>query len=165
MKLIRKVIAIFDSTSNFLAFLAAVLMALMMLAVSTQVVMRYFLGRAIPGVIEYTTVGLIYMTFLGAAWVLKREGHVKMDLLLNRLNPRTQALTNTITSIIGAIMFLGITVYSIRVTLDHYVRGTYEPSVVDIPSALVLAIIPIGSFFLFIEFLRRTDGYWRISTE
>lgn len=168
MKLQAKASAIFDRTIILLAVLAGILLIVMMLSVNFEVAMRYFLGSPTKWVMDVTQSILLYITFLGTAWVLKREGHVKMDMVINRLKPRTQAMVNIITSISAAIPWLVITCYTANVTWDHFQRGfIMMRTALYMPSAPILVIIPIGSFLLFIQFLRRAYGYlasYRAST-
>ncbi len=161
-----KVSVIFDRTISFLAFLAGVLIIFMMLAVGTEVITRYFFNQPLMGLTEIIEITLLYITFLGTAWLLKKEGHVKMDIVISRLKPRTQALANFVTSIIGVVICLAIAWYGAKVTWDHFHTAIFETPILEIPDAYVLVIIPIGSFLLFIQFLRRTFGYlelWRAS--
>lgn len=167
MKLQTKVSAIFDRTSNLLAFFGASLIIFIMLAVGTEVAVRQFLGSSVRGLLEITEYALLYITFSGAAWLLKREGHVKMDLILNRLRPRAQALLNIITSIFGVFTCFVLTWYSIIVTWEVF-RIDYhlEHGVISPPLFPIILIIPVGCFLLSIQFLRRTYGYlkiWRAS--
>ena len=108
MNLLTKVANIFDRTIQVATLLAGILLIFLMLSVSADVVLRYFLGRPIGWVKEVAEYILLYIPFLVAAWVLRREGHVKMDMVLTRLNPRTQALVNIVTSSLGAVTFLVI---------------------------------------------------------
>ena len=159
MKSLRKANAIFDGTIDILALFAVLLLAFTALSVSAEIVMRYFVGRPLLWVIEVAEYCLVWATFLGTTWVLKREGHVIMDIVLTRLNPRTQTLVNLITSVIGIAICLILTWYGVKVTLDLYQRGHYLSSVLMPPSFILFAIIPIGLFLLFIQFLRRAYGY------
>ena len=168
MRLLAKVSAIFDRTLDLLVFLACILFVFMMLSVDAEVIMRYFLHRPLIWVLEITEICLLYITLLGATWVLKREGHVKMDIVINRLRPRTQSLLGIISSIIVVVVFAVVAWYGAEVTWDHFLRGTYRGTIMEIPNAYVLVIIPVGSFLLFVQFLRRTYGYlrsWRAGTK
>ena len=163
MKLLNegKVNAAFDRIIDLAAILGAVLVFLIMLSVALDVVMRYFLGRPMIWVLQMTEIGLLYITFLGAAWVLRKEGHVKMDLLLTRLSPRRQAVLNFFTSILGAVICLVIVWYGAQTTWDHFQRSWILEGAIDLPLAPFLAIIPIGVSLLFIQFLRRSYGSWQ----
>ena len=155
MKLLAKISAGFDRSVGILAFLGIVLVVFMIFGVSTDVILRYFFSRPIHWMLEVTAYSLLWMTFLGVAWVLKGEGHVKVDLVLKRLNPKTQAMLTIITSLMGAIIFLVITWYGAKVTWEHLQTGYFLSTLLRPPKWPILAIIPIGSFFLFIQFLRR----------
>jgi len=166
MKQLNKVAAIFDRTNNILFHLAGILIIFVMLAVGAEVTMRSLLGHGTIWVQEVSNYSLLFITFLSATWVLKIEKHVKIDLLLNRLNPRAQALLNMITSILCVIVCAVLTWYGTRVTWDYFRSGYYFSTPLETPQFVILGIIPIGSFLLVIQFLRRTYGYlkrWRTS--
>ena len=161
MKLLKKITAISDRIIELAALLAAILIVSTMLAINADVVWMHLLGGSIIWVLEIATFCLLYITFLGAAWLLKREGHVKMDLVLNRLKPRAQATLNVITSIFGIIICLVLVWWGVKVTLEHFQEGYYIRSLINYPTWVLIAIIPVGSFLFFIQFLRRTYGYMR----
>ena len=159
MKLITKATPIFDRTIGLLSLFAGILILFIMLSVTAEVATRYFLGSMMGWVIEVSEYSLLFITFLATAWVLKKERHVKMELVLRRLNPRTQSLLNIITSIIGAIICLIVAWYGVKVTWGSYQIGYIMAKPLRVPQFLILFIIPVGSFLLFIQFLRRTYGY------
>lgn len=157
-KLQTKATSVFDRALDVGAFAAAVLLIFMMLAICLEVVARR-IGYPQEWQIEITEDCMIFITFLGTAWLLKREGHVKMDILVNALNPRAQAWLGIITSVIGIIISLYLVVWGSMVAWDHYQRGVFQMTPLLMPTAPLLAIIPIGSILLLIQFLRRTHGY------
>ena len=159
MDLRRKVTNGFDSTLNLLAVLANVLLALASLLIVTEVFVRLLLGRSILGTVEVTGYDLVYITFLATAWVLREEGHVKLELVLERLKPKVQSLINIITSLMSAIFCLIVTWYGVKVTWDSYRIDYLSPTELRTPVFLIVLIIPIGAFLLFIQFLRRTYGF------
>ncbi len=168
MKLLTKGWTIFDRITSLLALLGASLLTFMMLAVSWEVVSRYFLGRGSIWVIEFSEYSLLYITFLGTAWLLKKDGHVKMDIVLSRLNPKTRFLTDGITSILGAIFCLVIAWAGAAVAWDHLQRGLHQPTLIAPPDFPIFVIIPVGSFLLSIQFLRRAYSFlesWRASAD
>lgn len=164
MKILRKLASITDNTNYLLAILAGVILVSLMLVVTYDIAVRYFLGRPLIWTVEITGYALLYVTFLAAAWLLSKDGHVRMDLLINRLNPGAQAMLNTITSVIGAIICLIIAWFGVKVTWGTFQMGYLMSSELRPPQFLILLIIPVGSFLLFIQFLRRSYGYlisWR----
>ena len=161
MMRLKKGTNIIDCLIDLLAWLGGILIILTMFGVCIDVVLRYFFSRPIFWMVEVTAYSLLYITFLGAAWLLKREGHVKMDLVLTRLKPRAQATLNVITSIFGIIICLVLVWWGVKVTWEHFQEGYYIRSLINYPTWILIAIIPVGSFLFFIQFLRRTYGYMR----
>lgn len=161
MKLLTKITATLDRIIELAALLAAILIVLTMLAINADVVWMHLFGGSIIWVLEIATFCLLYITFLGAAWLLKREGHVKMDLVLARLKPRAQVTLNVITSIFGIIICLVLVWWGVKVTWEHFQEAYYIRSLINYPTWPLIAIIPVGSFLFFIQFLRRTYGYMR----
>jgi len=61
--------------------------------------------------------------------------------------------------VLGIIVSFVFVWYGALTTYDHFVHGIYESAVMEMPIAPVLAIIPIGSFFLLAQFVRRGMKY------
>lgn len=155
MQLLKKAGGIFDRTISLSAILAGVLVIFLMSAVLYEVVLRYFFRRAALWTYEITEFTMLFITFLATTWLLKNEAHVKIDLVLQRLSPKNQAVLNATTSIICAITFLIIVIYGTRTTVESFQLGYYTPTELQTPQYLILFIIPLGSLFLLIQFLRR----------
>ena len=90
---------------------------------------------------------------------LKKEGHVKVEILTDKFGPRVQALLGIITSIIGAILCSFLIIYGTQIVWDSFQRNILMTTMLKPPRAPLLAVIPIGSFLLFVQFLRRAYGY------
>jgi len=163
IKVIRKVVSILDTGYNrvvdILAGFTGVLVVFMVLSVSADVILRSTISRPIVWVNEGTEYALLYITFLGAAWLLRREGHVRVDIVLNRLEPRTQAILNAVTSVILATICFLLVWYGTRVTLDNFERGILSVRYYEPPKFIFLAVIPLGSLLLFIESMKKTFGF------
>ena len=156
MRLLR---AILDRTIDSLAVFSRVLVVLIMLVVCTDVFLRYFFNSPMFWVLESTQFALVFITFLGATWVLKNDGHVRMDIVINRLSQRTQDRINIVTSILCAIICLVVTWYGVKVWWDYLQIDYLYPGSLKIPAYLLEVVIPIGGFLLFIQFLRKAYGY------
>jgi TRAP-type C4-dicarboxylate transport system permease small subunit len=155
MKMLSRFWVFFDYLLGIMATIGMVILTGMMLVVCWEVVTRYFLGRGTLWVLEFCEYALLYITFLGSAWLLKREGHVEMDLIILRLNRKTQAIVNGVVSILGAILCSVFAWFGLVVALDRLSRGIVQPTLVAPPDFPLFAVIPVGFFLLFIQFLRR----------
>jgi TRAP-type C4-dicarboxylate transport system permease small subunit len=140
-------------------YLVGAAVVFMILSVFAEVFVRLLFGFSIQWVVEINEYLIFYMTFLGTAWLLRREGHVKVDILLNVLPPRGQDALNAITSIICAVLCLVVTYYSTVTTIDLFQRHIRSLTLMATPMGYLIGIIPIGCFSLFIQFLRKTCKY------
>lgn len=141
--------------NKFFVFIACLMYVGTILLINFDLFMRFAFRAPIAGLTEVTEIFLLYMTFLGAAWLYKDDGHVVVDIVLYNLVSKSLAkkiliLQNHI--IVGIIS--GILVYyGSLTTFDHFMRGAYNPTILETPIALAIAIIPIGSFILLLEVL------------
>jgi len=159
MKLIRRANSVFDGIVNAFAVLAGVIVIALMLAVSASATGRTFWDITWLGLIESCQIGILYFTFLGTTWVLRRERHVTMDLITSRLSPRSYLIINIITSILCVFMCLVLVWYSAEVVWHRWLAGVYRYEHFEILDAHILVIIPVGTLLLFIQFLRRIIGF------
>jgi TRAP-type C4-dicarboxylate transport system permease small subunit len=78
-----------------------------------------------------------------------------VEILLNRVSPKFQLTLNLITSFIGTVICFIIFWWSTLVTWDNLVREVYVASLLEPSKGLLMAVIPVGSFFLTTEFMRK----------
>lgn len=160
MKKTERAWSIFDSIITVLMVFAAVLVIFDMLAVSTEVILRYFFDISIAELFEITEYSMIWITFLATTWILKKDGHIRIDLVTNRLSPATRANVNIASSIICIFLLALITWYSVVITLNDFRTGFTLSSIMEPLKWPLEIIIPIGTFMLFVQLLRNTYGYF-----
>lgn len=97
-KLSKLIDTITDRIGRTVAWLALVMVLLMALIVLLRYVFQ-FGSIAMQEAVVYLN-ALIFT--LGAGYTLKEQGHVRVDILFNRLNVRRQGLIN----LLGALVFL-----------------------------------------------------------
>ena len=102
------VVAIYDKVVRIFAYLCGILLGLITLSVTADVIVRKVWDTPLFGVVECSEHALVFITFLGAAWVLKQDGHVRLDLILGWLRPKRRAVLNIVTSLVGAALCLFI---------------------------------------------------------
>lgn len=161
MKLLRVANTFFNSAILCFAILAGALIIFLMLGVSADVVLRYFLNSPIPNMQEIAQQTLLLVTFLSATWILKVEGHTKIDIMLSFLNPKARGIVNVITSILGGIICIVFCWYAIKVTWIDFQRHALVSTELRIPYAAIFLITPIGYFLLFIQFMKRSQAFLR----
>ena len=164
MELLKKVAPVFDKVVDISCYIACAIIFSQMILVSGYVSLRYWLDVNWIGLIESNELSLVYLTFLGATWVLRKDKHVSMDMVTNRLSENSRWLYKAIILVPCAIVTLAIVWYSSQLTISRFQEGLIFRTGIDIPDGYYLVVIPVSSFFLFVQFLRNIYLYferWR----
>jgi len=143
----------------FAACAAGVVIVFMAISIDFEVVMRYLFIRPTSWVTDFCTYFLLYICFLGTAWVLAREGHVKLEILLSVLSPKVQRVLNIITSLVGVLVCATLFWYSLDLTMQTFQTNSLFVRQVLVPRWIVYAVIPFGCLLLSVEFGSRTWRY------
>jgi TRAP-type C4-dicarboxylate transport system permease small subunit len=159
MKFLARLGRLFDYLNIVMVVISAILLLGLTFIVGADITLRYLFNKPLGWVKEVSEYTLVGLGFLVAAWILKDDGHVKMDLVLNKVPPRVQTMMNIITSIISTIVVFIITWFTMRVIIDFYQTKLVAPTVLEPPKWILLTPILVGSFLLAIQFIRRTYGF------
>ncbi|MEW6664536.1 MAG: TRAP transporter small permease [Thermodesulfobacteriota bacterium] len=152
---ISKAKAKWNRFNDFLSILSCIIVIFLMLSVTYEVIMRYVFNRPTSWVVDIASLALLYMTFMGGAWLLRNEGHVVIDLVLSSFGPRSRSILDISTSLLAGLACLILALYGTRVTWEHYQDGVRIWGALALPSSLTLFIIPFGFYLLSIQFLIR----------
>jgi TRAP-type C4-dicarboxylate transport system permease small subunit len=144
-----------DKTITAMMVLGAAIIIIDMLAVSIDVILRYLFDITFTGLFELTEYSLLWITFLATAWLLKINGHIRLDLVLDRLNQRRKIITNIATAVVCEILLGFLIWYSVKVTVYDFINGTYLSTVLQPIKWPIEIIIAIGYILLFIVMARR----------
>jgi TRAP-type C4-dicarboxylate transport system permease small subunit len=158
-KLFVKFGTIFDSLNGLLLWITAILLAVGWFSVCYEVFSRSMLDSPTKWSLEIIEKSLVFITFLGAAWLLKEDGHVRIDLFVMWLPPRAQMILNIATSVLSAIACLVVFWYGSQVVWEQFQMGYRDPTVLELPQGPIYLVIPFGFFLLFVQYLRRAYGY------
>jgi C4-dicarboxylate transporter DctQ subunit len=156
----KKINAFLDGLFAFLNGIGSSLILGVVLFVCVSVFFRYLFHRPISWMIQITEYSLLVVVFLGAAYLLKLDGHVSIDLLVTNLKPRTQHLVNFITSLACILGCAVIVWYGFKTCLDLFQRGILVMEEVQIPKYLIEALIPGTFFLMLIQFIRRAVEFY-----
>ncbi|TEW56734.1 TRAP transporter small permease subunit [Psychromonas sp. RZ22] len=112
---------VFDRFSDFIGKMAATLMILLLVNVFYDVVARYFFKSSSIGLQELEWHLFASMFLLGIAYTLKEEGHVRVDILYEKLSGKKQAWINTLGCLFFILPFCALIIwYGYDFTLESY---------------------------------------------
>ncbi|MGZ0188216.1 MAG: TRAP transporter small permease subunit [Alphaproteobacteria bacterium] len=147
---------------NIFNGIGAAFIVIVMIYMCCEVLSRKFLGRPLPGVIDWVELAMGTFAFLGAAYCQRVGGHVRMELVVGRLRGRILwALESVAVSI--ALFYICVIVYK-SFTEDFMWAFTLGDSTMDIelpvwPSKL---LVPIALSLLAIRLSVNLWGYLRL---
>jgi len=140
-----------SGTNKVFIFIASVMMAGLMIIVCVDLTLRYVFNSPLIWGTEVTEILLLDITFLGAAQVFREDSHVVIDILLIFGSARRKRILGLIScAFVGLVAWI-LVYYGFSATYNHYVRGVFNPTIIETPIALIIAIIPIGCVPLLLE--------------
>jgi len=137
----------------------------MMLLITYDTVARYFFNAPSIWIIQFAEYFMVWICFAGAAWLLNLDGHVSVDFVTIRLNPRNRVLFNIITSILGLLVCAALFYFTAENVWTTFVKGTLDYRSIMVPKALMMVFIPIGFCLLFIGFIIKLGVYIKLWQE
>ena len=153
MKFINGYIRLVDRINERIGVLTSWLTVLLVLVVSYDVVVRYLFGESSVGLqeLEWHIFALIFL--VAAAYTLKVDEHVRVDVFYTRLSSKRKAWINLLGSIFLLIPFCIIVI----ITSQDFVFSSFRinetsPDAGGLPARYILkAFIPISFFLLLLE--------------
>ena len=150
MNFLRKYIKIIDNLNKKLGLLTSWLTAVLVLLVSYDVFVRYFIGQSSVGLqeLEWHIFALIFL--LSAAFTLTIDEHVRVDVFYTRCSPKRKAIIN----LLGSVLFLIPFCIIVIISSEEFVKTSFRvnetsPDAGGLPARYILkAVIPFHfSFF------------------
>jgi C4-dicarboxylate transporter DctQ subunit len=146
--------------------ISAYLIGFATVAVSVDVVMRYFFNRPMMWQSFVSENVLLFVLCLTAPYVLKKERHITMDFVIVRFKPRFRLMVDFATSILSTVALFPLVWYGLQKTMISYQEGLFRDSGAEwLKDYMVLWVIPFGMLLLLIQFLRRAYGRFKLWKE
>lgn len=137
------------------ARVAAVVLGAMALAVTFDVLARN-LGWGNTGwVVELTEYSLPVATLLVAPWLLHRNEHVRLDVVLVLLPKRISLRLERFADVLGILICAVFVWFGVKLIIDSASLGSMVVKTLSIPEWWQYALIPVCFTLLAVEFARR----------
>jgi len=154
---------LYDRLLDYAFTIACCILAFIVILVSQDIVMRYLFNKPGVFVLPASELSIVLIVSLGNAWLLKEEGHVIIDLVLDKLKPIQRCMLNMITSALSAVVLFLIGLYSLPVIIDivrHNVRWMETSTL--IPAAAYMIPLTVSYFLFSIQFIRRSFLFYNL---
>ncbi|MEE8333654.1 MAG: TRAP transporter small permease [Alphaproteobacteria bacterium] len=126
------------------AFLAGVVLIMLMLLTTADVAGRYFFNSPISGVFDLTHFAVSMMVYLGLAYCGFRGAHVVIELLYDKLPAAARGVLNRGINLAGCVLFALISWQTVVQSID--VRDMGEASqMLEVPLFPLYCVVAFGS--------------------
>jgi TRAP-type C4-dicarboxylate transport system permease small subunit len=146
---------LFDRILYWMAVVAAVTLAAVTLSVVYEVVARYAFGSPTSWAIDFSEYALLVCLFYSTAWVLAQDAHIKIDIFVMLCPPNVVRKLDLIASLIGSFSCAVFCCVAVVAVWEAYRDSEVIWRSIILPKWLVWSAMPIGSFLLTIQFIRR----------
>jgi C4-dicarboxylate transporter, DctQ subunit len=154
----RFLIPAYNSVIVALACIAGVMVAGIFASVVYDVTLR-MLGLQPPyWTSAATEYALLYVTMLAAPWLVRRKGHVFVQLVNQALPAGTRRWLEKAVYVICIAISLTMAAYSLLEAIQSFERGEYDVRSIAMPLWLLYAPLPLGFVLTAAEFFRFLIG-------
>ncbi|MGQ9748600.1 TRAP transporter small permease subunit [Desulfosoma sp.] len=142
--LMEKILRSANKVSEWAALISSAAMLLIVLLILLEVFVRSIYDTSTMITDEYSAYFYVVLVFFGLGYTLATDGHIRVKILLSRLNERGQALVD----LCATTLALGLTGFALKFSLS-LVREAYELRMVSetpaqTPMWIPQAAIPLG---------------------
>jgi len=153
MKIIRLIVRLIDGLNTKVGYAISWLSTLLVLVVCYDVFTRYFLRKSSVGVQELEWHIFAVLFLIGAAYTLKMDNHVRVDVIYTQLSPRGKAWINLLGSLIFLIPFSILILWACQgfISMSWAIQET-SPDPGGLPYRYLLkAMIPAGFSLILLQ--------------
>jgi C4-dicarboxylate transporter DctQ subunit len=147
-------VRLYDGVVYGMAYIAAFLMAAMMVVITLDVILRNLGYQSSAHFFTFTEYALLIVPCLGAPWLAREKGHIYVEILLLSLRPRLRSAMTVLIGLLCITVCLVIAWYGFDVTLRDYLQNEKDVRSMDFPRWMVIGFIPLSFFMMAIEFAR-----------
>lgn len=140
---------------NIEELLSAIIMLFMLTITFANIIGRYFFTASISYTEEITTSLFVLLCTLGAAIAVKRNAHLGLSIITDRLSDKWQRRFCIFACILGMVFTLVLTYTGILMTINEYELKQISITL-QWPEWIYGSFVPIGAMFITIRFAQAT---------
>jgi TRAP-type C4-dicarboxylate transport system permease small subunit len=138
------------------ATLAGIVLLFITFSIFVDVFLRYVFGKPTIWITEVSTYLFLYVIYLGTAYALQLDMHIKVTFFLDAFSKRTKRVIDLITSIL-ATLFTVVLLWQTSLMTWSAIKGKWtSPTALNAPYMYIHTIMVIGSFLLLLSFVCNT---------
>jgi TRAP-type C4-dicarboxylate transport system permease small subunit len=144
----------YDAFLYGMAYVAAFLMAAMMIVICLDVVLRNLGFQSSAHFFTFTEYALLMVPCMGAPWLVREKGHIYVEILFMTLGPRAKIVLRNAIGLVCIAICLVLAWYGFGIAVSDFVHAEKDVRSLDMPRWMVIVWIPLAFLMMAIEFAR-----------
>ena len=141
-----------------MAGIAGATLVWLMVSVVVSVMMRNLGLQPFAWLFTSSEYGLLYMTMLGAPWLVREKGHVHIELFTAALSPAGQRFVSRLVAVLCVLVCVVLAWKGAELVAKNLSRNDYDVRAYYTPKWMLTLAFPISFGFMAIEFARFAFG-------
>ena len=154
----RPIIRVYDRVLYAMAFLAAAMLVWLMVSVIASVAMRNAGMQPFAWLFTSSEYALLYMTMLGAPWLVRERGHVHIELVTAALPGPAQRVVSRLVALGCVLVCVMLAWKGADLLLTNIARNDYDVRAYFYPRWLLTVSFPVAFGLMAVEFARFVFG-------
>lgn len=153
--ILKAYVRISNLVVNIGGYLSGILIFLIAGMVFYEIVSRSLFNAPTTWASELSVYALIGSALLGSAYALNEDGHIRVDLLLDRVSIKSVKPLLVATYLLGLLFSLVLLVYGANLVFRTFLIGLSSASMLRIPMYIPYLFIPVGALLLVLAFIQK----------
>lgn len=141
-----------------MAFIAGATLVWLMISTILSVLMRNLGMQPFAWLFTSAEYGILYMTMLGAPWLVREKGHVHIELVTSALPEAPRRIVSRIIALACVLVCVILAWKGVELFLKNIERGDYDTRAYYYPRWLLTVAFPLSFGIMAIEFSRFVFG-------
>lgn len=148
-----------DKITTGISYVGLVGLLFAMMVTTVDVILGLFTSTRVNGANEYVEIAMVAIMYLGFGYTQMKEGHVRVDMFVNKFAPKARCVVNGIVMVIVTFFSVLITIQTFK-QLTTYMNNGLSFSVSHIPYWPLEVVMFIGMILLTLCFLLRAIEFF-----
>ena len=148
MKKILVLIRFIDNLNEWVGKMVSILIPALVLLLTFEAIVRYVFNAPTTWSYDIALFIFGYVGLLGGGYVHKRNQHITVDIIYERLSPRTKAVLDVFIGLFISVFLISMVVYGIEPAILSFQRHEVTMSEWGAPVAHYKMLVPRGSVFV-----------------
>lgn len=110
-------------------------------------------SRPVPAAFEFMATMMVVTVFLAVSLGQSRRGHIRVEVIVNRLPPALQKAANVLQYVLSALLFGLIARFAWPAAMHSFNVGEYAPGIINFPIWPARFILAFGASLMTLQCL------------